>query len=77
MTHSAERAVKNLRGLARETDVKALVFRNKFSREAAATIAGQISRRAFVSRIAPVRIEDIDEPPLPDQDWVRVETACS
>jgi threonine dehydrogenase-like Zn-dependent dehydrogenase len=58
-------------------DVKALVFRHNLAREAAATIGGRVDRHAFVSRLAPVRIEDVDELPLPAQDWVRVETTFS
>jgi threonine dehydrogenase-like Zn-dependent dehydrogenase len=57
--------------------VKALVFRHNLAREAAATIGGRVDQRAFVSRLAPVRIEDIDELPLPGPDWVRVETTFS
>jgi threonine dehydrogenase-like Zn-dependent dehydrogenase len=57
--------------------VKALVFRHSLAREAAATIGGRVDRRAFVSRLAPARIEDIDELPLPAPDWVRVETTFS
>jgi threonine dehydrogenase-like Zn-dependent dehydrogenase len=57
--------------------VKALVFRHSLAREAASTIGGRIDRRAFVSRLAPVRVEDVDELPLPAADWVRVETTCS
>jgi threonine dehydrogenase-like Zn-dependent dehydrogenase len=57
--------------------VKALVFRHSLVREAAATIGGRLDRRAFVSRLAPVRIEDVDEPPLPSGEWVRVETTFS
>ena len=57
--------------------MKALVFRHNLSREAAATIGGRVDRRAFVSRLAPVRIEDIAEPPLPGGNWVRVDTVCS
>jgi threonine dehydrogenase-like Zn-dependent dehydrogenase len=57
--------------------VKALMFRHSLAREAAATIGGRVDRRAFVSRLAPVRIEDIDEIPLPAPDWVRVETTFS
>jgi threonine dehydrogenase-like Zn-dependent dehydrogenase len=60
-----------------EVTVKALVFRHSLAREAAATIGGRVDRRAFVSRLAPVRIEDVDEPPLPSRDWVRVETTFS
>ncbi len=57
--------------------MKALVFRHNLAREAASTIGGRVDQRAFVSRFAPVRIEDIAEMPLPAEDWVRVETAVS
>ena len=57
--------------------MKALVFRHSLPREAAATIGGRLSRRAFVSRFAPAQLEDIDELPLPAADWVRVETTFS
>jgi threonine dehydrogenase-like Zn-dependent dehydrogenase len=57
--------------------MKALVFRHNLGREAASAIGGRIDRRAFVSRFAPVRVEDIDELPLPSPDWVRVETTFS
>ena len=57
--------------------MKALVFRHNLAREAASTIGGRVDRRAFVSRFAPVRIEDIDELPLPAEDWVRVQTTFS
>jgi len=53
------------------------VFRHDLAREAASAIGGRVSRRAFVSRLAPVRVEDIDELPLPDGDWVRVTTTVS
>jgi threonine dehydrogenase-like Zn-dependent dehydrogenase len=57
--------------------VKALVFRHSLAREAASTIGGRVDQRAFVSRLAPVRIEDIEELPLPAKDWVRVATTFS
>ena len=57
--------------------MKALVFRHNLAREAASTIGGRVGRRAFVSRFAPVRIEDVEELPLPGKDWVRVETTFS
>ncbi len=57
--------------------MKALVFRHDLAREAASTICGRVSRRAFVSRFAPTRLEDIDEPALPADDWVRVHTTFS
>ena len=45
--------------------MKALVFRHNLAREAASAIGGRVDRRAFVSRVAPVRLEDVDELPLP------------
>src|ERR1700689_4466460 len=57
--------------------MKALVFRHNFAREAASAIGGRVHQRAFVSRLAPVRLEDVDELPLPGPDWVRVETTFS
>jgi threonine dehydrogenase-like Zn-dependent dehydrogenase len=57
--------------------VKALVFRHSLAREAASAIGGRVDRRAFVSRFAPVRIEDVPELPLPAADWVRVRTTFS
>ena len=57
--------------------MKALVFRHNLAREAASAIGGRVDRRAFVSRFAPVRIEDVSELPLPAADWVRVRTTFS
>jgi threonine dehydrogenase-like Zn-dependent dehydrogenase len=57
--------------------VKALVFRHNLAREAVSAIGGRVDKHAFVSRLAPVRIEDLDELPLPAQDWVRVTTTFS
>jgi threonine dehydrogenase-like Zn-dependent dehydrogenase len=57
--------------------VKALVFRHNLAREAVSAIGGRVDKHAFVSRLAPVRIEDLDEPPLPAADWVRVTTTFS
>ena len=57
--------------------MKALVFRHNLAREAASASGGRVDRRAFASRFAPVRIEDISELPLPAADWVRVETTFS
>src|SRR5215472_16447348 len=61
----------------REVTVKALVFRHSLAREAASAVGGRLDRRAFVSRFAPVQIEDVDELPLPSEEWVRVETTFS
>ena len=57
--------------------MKALVFRHSLAREAASAIGGRVDQRAFVSRFAPVRIEDVAEPPLPAAGWVRVQTTFS
>jgi threonine dehydrogenase-like Zn-dependent dehydrogenase len=57
--------------------VKALVFRHSLAREAATAVGGRVDRHAFVSRVAPVRLEDVDELPLPAADWVRVQTTFS
>ncbi len=57
--------------------MKALVFRHSLAREAASAVGGRVDRRAFVSRLAPVRIENVDDLPLPASDWVRVETTFS
>ena len=57
--------------------MKALVFRHNLAREAASVIGGRVDQRAFVSRLAPVRLEDVEELPLPAADWVRVETTFS
>ena len=57
--------------------MKALVFRHNLAREAVSAIGGHVDRHAFVSRLAPVRLEDVNELPLPAQDWVRVETTFS
>ncbi len=45
--------------------MKALVFRHNLAREAASAIGGHLDPRAFVSRFAAVRLEDVDELPLP------------
>ncbi len=57
--------------------MKALVFRHNLAREAVSAIGGRVAKHAFVSRLAPVRIEDLDELPLPAPDWVRVTTTFS
>ena len=57
--------------------MKALVFRHSLAREAASAVGGRVDRRAFVSRLAPVRLEDVEELPLPASDWVRVRTTFS
>ena len=53
------------------------MFRHSLAREAVSAVGGRVDRHAFVSRFAPVRLEEVDELPLPAQDWVRVETTFS
>ena len=50
---------------------ESLVFRHYLTLEAAPAIGERVDRRAFVSRLAPVRMEDIDELPLPAEDLLR------
>ncbi len=57
--------------------MKALVFRHSLAREAAAALAGRVRRRAFVSRLGPVRLAELPEQPLPGPGWVRVRTLVS
>src|ERR1700729_4009779 len=53
------------------------MFRHNLAREAARTIRRRGGGRALGSRLAPVRIEDVDDLPLPADDWVRVQTTFS
>jgi threonine dehydrogenase-like Zn-dependent dehydrogenase len=57
--------------------VKALVFRHSLAREAVSTVGGRLDQRAFVSPLAPVRIEEVAEPVPPAADWALVETTFS
>ncbi|HEY1627233.1 MAG TPA: zinc-binding dehydrogenase [Streptosporangiaceae bacterium] len=57
--------------------MKALVFRHNLAREAVSAVGGRLDKHAFVSRFAPVRVEDLDELPLPAPDWIRVTTTFS
>ena len=47
-----------------------MVLWHNLAREAASAIGGRVDRRAFVSRLAPLRIEEIDELPLSAEGWV-------
>ena len=57
--------------------MRALVFRHSLAREAASAIGGRVNRHAYVSKLAPVGIEDFTELPLPSDEWVRVLTTFS
>jgi threonine dehydrogenase-like Zn-dependent dehydrogenase len=51
--------------------VKALVFERSLPRFAAARVAGALAAGAG-SRVGPLSLADVDEPPLPAPDWVAV-----
>lgn len=53
------------------------MFRHSLAREAATTVGGRVDPRAFVGRLAPVRLEDVAEPLLPGDGWVTCETIVS
>ena len=57
--------------------MKALVFEHSLAREAAAAVGGRVSPRAFVSRLAPVRLADVPDPEPPGPGWVRCDTIAS
>ncbi len=57
--------------------MQALVFQHNLAREAAATIAGRVDKRVFVSKYAPVSLKDVPEPVPQAAGWVRCETVTS
>ena len=57
--------------------MKALVFRHSLPREAVAKVGGQVNKRGFVSSLAPVRLEDVDEPSPPAPGWIVCDTILS
>jgi threonine dehydrogenase-like Zn-dependent dehydrogenase len=57
--------------------MQALVFRHDLAREAAAVAGGLFDKRAFVSRFAPVSLQDVPEPEPPGPGWVTCETVMS
>jgi threonine dehydrogenase-like Zn-dependent dehydrogenase len=54
--------------------MKALRFHYDLPRLAATKLLGAVSASAFIGPLAPVRLDDVDEPLLPADDWVRVNT---
>ena len=50
--------------------MRALTFRHSYPREAFGRIGGFVSARAFVSRAAPTRLEEVAEPVAPADGWV-------
>jgi len=57
--------------------VQALLFQHNLAREAAAAIGGRVDKRAYVSRYAPIRLEEVPEPVPPAAGWVKCETVIS
>ena len=57
--------------------MQALVFHHQLAREAAAKIGGALDKRTFVSRVAPVSLDDIGEPVIPGPGWVTCDTLVS
>lgn len=54
--------------------MKALRFSGSIPRYATTKILGQGSNRAFWSELACLRLQDVEEPALPTDEWVRVRT---
>jgi threonine dehydrogenase-like Zn-dependent dehydrogenase len=54
--------------------MRALVFDKSMPRLAATRVLAAFSPRAFVGPTAPIRMQDIPEPTIPADDWVRLRT---
>ncbi len=57
--------------------VQALLFRHNLAKEAAAVIGGHLDKRAYVSKYAPISLEEVPEPVPPAAGWVKCETVMS
>ena len=57
--------------------MKSPEFRHSYPREAFGRIGGFLDPRAFVSRAAPTRLEEVAEPVPPAEGWVLCDTAVS
>lgn len=57
--------------------MKALVFRNSLPRQAAATLGGRLTPRAYVGRFAPIQLEEVPEPVPPGEGWVVCDTVLT
>ena len=57
--------------------MQALLFQHNLAREAAAVIGGTLDKRAFVSKYAPISLEEVPEPVPPAAGWVKCETVIS
>ena len=57
--------------------MRALLFRHSLTREAATVLGGRLDKRAYVSKYAPVALEEVPEPVPPAAGWVKCETVVS
>ncbi|MGO9206958.1 MAG: zinc-dependent alcohol dehydrogenase [Candidatus Limnocylindrales bacterium] len=57
--------------------MQALLFRHNLAKEAAAVIGGHLDKRAYVSKYAPISLEEVPEPVPPAAGWVKCETVMS
>ena len=57
--------------------MQALLFQHNLAREAATVIGGRVDKRAFVSKYAPISLEEVPEPVPPAAGWVKCETVIS
>jgi threonine dehydrogenase-like Zn-dependent dehydrogenase len=53
------------------------VFRHDLKREAVSAVGGRIDKRAYLSKWAPIRLEEVAEPVPPGPGWVTCETILS
>jgi threonine dehydrogenase-like Zn-dependent dehydrogenase len=53
------------------------LFRHDLAREAAAAIGGRVDKRVFVSKYAPISLEEVPEPVPPAPGWVTCQTVTS
>ncbi len=54
--------------------MQALVFDQSIPRLAFTKLMGMVSPRAYVARTAPISLREVEEAPLPGDDWVRIRT---
>jgi threonine dehydrogenase-like Zn-dependent dehydrogenase len=54
--------------------LRALVYENRFPRLVATKLLSSLSPRAFVGRLAPIRLRELPDPTHPAGDWVTLRT---
>jgi threonine dehydrogenase-like Zn-dependent dehydrogenase len=57
--------------------VRGLVFRNDLARQAATFVTARVTDAAYVSALAPVRIEEVADPVPPAEDWTVCDTVVT